>query len=118
MPGAQYVRLAQPSSKSAQAPVSTSHFGSPCITKFETFLDEREAIIQKQTINKGSDKFVVYERPASDCFEQRMVEFCFDIRKTKTRRRQTVPAGASRRHSSRSKFFRRRHPHRGHTGNC
>jgi hypothetical protein len=63
--GAQYVRFAQPSSKCTNVPASTSQSASPSISEFKTFLGEREVKLQKQTINKGSDKFVVYERPAN-----------------------------------------------------
>jgi hypothetical protein len=63
--GAHLVRLAQPSAKSTNAPASSCQLASPSLSEFENFLGEREANLQTQTIKQGSDKFVVYERPAN-----------------------------------------------------
>ncbi len=63
--GAHLIGLAQPRAKSSNAPASSAQLASPSLSEFENFLDEREASLQKQTIKQGSDKFVVYERPAN-----------------------------------------------------
>jgi hypothetical protein len=64
--GIQYIRFALPSSKSPNVPVSTSQFGSPCLSKFESYLGECEAKVQTQTVYKqGMQQIFVYERAAN-----------------------------------------------------
>jgi hypothetical protein len=63
--GAHLVQLAQPSAMTTNAPASSCQLASPSLSEFEIVLDVREATLQTQTINQGSGKFVVYERPTN-----------------------------------------------------